>query len=35
MEKGKKVEKEGKSKFQHLGFVNSYTLGCPCRVYKI
>ena len=35
MENGEKVEKEGKSKSQHLDFVNSYTLGCPRRLYKI
>ena len=30
-----KIEKEGKSKSQHLGFVFSNTLGHPHRVYKI
>ena len=30
-----KIEKEGESKSQHLGFVFSYTLGRPHRVYKI
>ena len=31
----KKIEKEGKSKSQHLGFVFGNTFGCPHRVYKI
>ena len=31
----RKIEKEGKNKSQHLGFVYSYTLGCPQCVYKI
>ena len=30
-----KIEKEGKSKYQHLGFVVSNTLGRTHRVYKI
>ena len=34
IEKGK-IEKEGKNKSQHLGFVYSNTLGCPYCVYKI
>ena len=34
IEKGK-IEKEGKSKSQHLGFVFSNTLGRTYRVYKI
>ena len=34
MEKGK-IEKEGKYKSQHLGFVFSNTLGGPHRVYTI
>ena len=30
-----KIEKDSKNKFQHLGFVYSYSLGCPHCVYKI
>ena len=30
-----KIEKEGKNKSQHLGFVFSNTFGCPHRVNKI
>ena len=30
-----KIEKEGKNKSQHLGFVYSNTLGCLHCVYKI
>ena len=33
--KREKIEKEGRSKSQHLGFVHSNTLGGPHRVYKI
>ena len=33
--KKEKMEKEGKIKSQHLGFVFSNTLGCPHCVYKI
>ena len=33
--KREKIEKEGKSKSQHLGFVFSNTLDRPHRVYKI
>ena len=31
----RKIEKEGKNKYQHLGFVFSNTFGCPHDVYKI
>ena len=31
----RKIEKEGKNKSQHLGFVFSNTFGCPHHVYKI
>ena len=31
----RKIEKEGKNKAQHLGFVFSNTFGCRHRVYKI
>ena len=35
MGKGKKIEKEGKIKSQHLGLVYSNPLGCPHCVNKI
>ena len=31
----RKIEKEGKNKSQHLGFVFSITFGCPHHIYKI
>ena len=31
----RKIEKEGKNKSQHLGFVFGNTFGCLHRVYKI
>ena len=31
----RKIEKEGKNKSQHLGFVFGNTFGCRHRVYKI
>ena len=30
----RKIEKEGKNKSKHLGFVFSITFGCPHHVYK-
>ena len=33
--KKEKIEKEGKNKSLHLGFVISYAFGCPYLVYKI
>ena len=33
--KKRKIEKEGKNKDQHLGFVFGNTFGCPHHVYKI
>ena len=33
--KKEKIEKEGKNKSWHLGFVSSNAFGCPHRVYKI
>ena len=30
-----KIEKEGKNKSRHLGFVSSNAFGCPHLVYKI
>ena len=33
--KKEKIEKEGKNKSLHLGFVYSNTLGCPHCVYKV
>ena len=35
MEKKGRIEKEGKNKSQHFGFVNINTLGWPYCVYKI
>ena len=33
--KKEKIEKEGKNKSEHLGFVFSNAFGCPHVVYKI
>ena len=33
--KKEKIEKEGKNKSQHLGFVFSNAFGCPHVAYKI